>query len=147
MTSSDIWYKTFDVGSKKGGFDKLSPIQQQLYTFLDFHISIEMDGAFGFLYNRNFEDPEDNLYEPYIICLRYFHYDHLADLLQQFSDGYIAGLRNETKTNGTWEGQLKTYGLTKLAKQLEKEANKILGAREVTKWIDEHHVELAVGLS
>lgn len=146
MTSLDIWYKTFDVGSKKGGFDKLSPIQQRLYTFIDFHISIEMDGAYGFLYNRNFEDPDDSLYVPYIDNLRLFHYDHLANLLQQFNDGYMKGLQNEIKTNGTWEGQLKAYGLTRLVKQIEKEANKILGAKEVRNWIDQHYDELAVGL-
>ena len=147
MTSSDIWFETFDKGSKKGGFDKLSPKQQQLYYFIDFHIYVEMGGATGFLYNRS-SSGEENLYAPYIECFKFLGYDRLAELLLQFHNQSVKRAMDDD-SGGSWQDFLSGQGLQEIMDELEAEAYRIMdaGSKEVYDWIDLNQDELIKGLT
>ena len=146
MTSSDIWFEIFDKGSK-GRYKQYSPIQQQLYYFIDFHIYMEMDGASGFLYNKS-SSGEENLYAPYINCFIFFGYGRLAELLQQFHDQSVKRSKDDD-SGDTWEDFLSAHDLEKIMDEFDAEAQRIMddGCVSVNDWIDQNHDELIKGLT
>jgi hypothetical protein len=96
MTSNEIWLSIYDKGLN-GKIATFSQMQKHLYYYIDFITHCEMEGVNGFLYNKSPSQLGENDYQPYIDCWRFFNYDDLAKLVEEYNNFYLKAIETLQK--------------------------------------------------
>ncbi|MBO9702224.1 MAG: hypothetical protein J7604_18590 [Sporocytophaga sp.] len=145
MTSDEIWSNLYDKGINEG-VDSFSVLQKNVYYYIDFFYYVEMG---DFLYNKSPCSPGENHYKPYIDSWKFFDYNKLADLVQEYNNKYLYAFKElkEDESMPTDEFK-KRFGLIDIGNKIELEIQAVIkDIQSIYNFIDRNRNEITKGIN
>lgn len=141
MNVDEIWDYVYENGLS-GKQNQFNDLQRHLFYYIDFKTEVDFG---GFLYNKSPSARDQNNYEPYINCWKFFGYERLASLVQRYNDLHVDANHKLGKGASMPSEEFhERFGLSELRNETENEIDIVVAdIDKVLDWIKQNSIALS----